>query len=111
MVELLLSIVNQFLVPAFIVLLTGTITYVSLFIKKKYNEFITNETVRDIVETSVMYVEQKFKDLKGSEKYIEALDRINSLLEQKGITVTKEQVDNLLETAVYTLTDTVKTEE
>lgn len=103
--ELVLQIVNQFLIPAFFVLVTGLVAYACNYVKKLYSEFVTNNTVKEIVEISVKYVEQKYKDLHGSDKYDKALEKIESLLAQKGIEVDREQIDALIESSVYTFTN------
>lgn len=103
--ELLLEIVNEFLVPAFFVLITGIIGYVAAYIRSVYKKYVTNQTVKDVVEMSVKYVEQKFTNLKGQQKYEKAIEKIQQLLENKGIEVDYEEIDILIESSVYTFTN------
>lgn len=108
--ELILDIFNQVLVPAFLVLASGLVTYCANYIRKVYTTKVTNQEVREIVDDVVLYVEQKFTDIKGTEKYNKAVDRIDTLLKEKGLTISIEEVETLIESSVYTLTDSLKTE-
>lgn len=103
--ELVLQIVNQFLVPALFVLVTGIVAYICNYVRILYKQYVTNSTVKEIVEISVKYVEQKYSELHGSEKYEKALEKIDYLLEQKGIEVSAEEIDALIESSVYTFTN------
>lgn len=110
MKETLLAILNTYLVPALMTFITGFIAWVGTNIKAKYEEKIKNETVKDVVEKVVKYVEQKYKDVDSSEKYAQALQKAQEWLVQKGIEVSEVELDTLIESSVYELTGSLKGE-
>lgn len=57
------------------------------------------EQITDLVRSA----EQQFKDGKGSEKRDYVLAKVASLLNEKGISLTQEQLRDLLESAVYSM--------
>ena len=69
-------------------------------IKKAYNKYVDNQTKYDIVNSTVEYVEQVYKDIHGEEKLQKALDRASELLTNAGITVTTTELETLIEAAV-----------
>lgn len=58
--------------------------------------------LNNIAAIAVTYVEQKFKDLGGPAKYDKAIRLANTLLEGAGIKVTAQQLQAIIESAVYT---------
>lgn len=69
-------------------------------IKKAYNKYVdTNEKIA-VVNSTVQYVEQVFTDLHGQEKLQKAIDRASELLTQKGINVSSDELETLIESAV-----------
>ena len=69
-------------------------------IKKAYNKYVdTNEKIA-VVNSTVQYVEQVFTDLHGQDKLQKAIDRASELLTQKGITVSSDELETLIESAV-----------
>lgn len=56
---------------------TGIIGYQ---IKKLYTQYVDTQTKKDVVATTVQYVEQICKDLHGQEKLDMALERASKLL-------------------------------
>lgn len=69
-------------------------------VKKLYNKYVDNQTKYDIVNSTVEYVEQVYKDIHGEEKLQKALDRASELLTNAGITVTTTELETLIEAAV-----------
>lgn len=88
--------------------LVGTIVavllgYAGVEIKKLYNKYVDTQVEKDVVNTTVKYVEQVFTDVHGKEKLNEALSQASKVLQEKGIQVSKEQLTTLIESAVYGL--------
>lgn len=104
-------ILNTYLIPALMTFITGLITWIASKIKEKYDEKIKNEEVRKIIKQVVQYVEQKYKDLDGSEKYALALEKAYEWLGQKGIEISEVELDTLIESSVYEFTNSLKGEE
>ena len=80
-----------------LMVLAGVIGYE---IKKLYNKYIDNQTKKDIVNSTVEYVEQVFKDIHGEEKLEKALDRAYQLLKEAGISISHTELETLIEAAV-----------
>lgn len=111
MKEILLSILNSYLIPALIAFLTGFMTWLGAKVKNKYDEVIKNEQVKYVVDKVVRYVEQKYKDFDSSVKYKTALEKSKEWLAQKNIEISEVELDTLIESSVYELTNAFKKNE
>ena len=69
-------------------------------IKKLYSKYIDTQTKKDVVATTVQYVEQICKDLHGQEKLDMAIERASALLAEQGINVSATELETLIEAAV-----------
>lgn len=63
-------------------------------------DFLAKE---ELVAAGVEFVEQFYTEYKGQEKYLMALEWVSSQLEVKGITVDVQELQGLIEAAVYEL--------
>lgn len=106
-IDILNNIVNS-LVPYVITAVTGFVAWLGMVIKNKYTQKVTNEEVRNVVDNTVKYVEQKFKEFTSKEKYQLAMEKIVNILESKGIKVSEDEIEMLIESTVLTLTSSVK---
>ena len=99
-----MEILNQALsiiVPAAATLLATWLAVLGAQMKAKYNEKINTETKRNIVNMTVEYVQQVYKELNGEEKLQKALEQASTLLMEKGINVSEVELRTLIESAVY----------
>ena len=71
--------------------------------KASYTEKINTETKKAVVQSTVEYVEQVYKDIHGQEKLQKAVERASEILNEKGLTVSETELKTLLESAVYGL--------
>src|SRR5574344_2938544 len=88
------------LIPGIIAILGTVLTYLGTKIKIAYETKVKNETVKMVIETSVSYVEQVFKDIHGAEKLERAREIIIDRLADKNITITNAAIDYLIESFV-----------
>ena len=79
------------------------ITVLLAFIKKKYTQYVNTETKQKIVSDVVYYTEQVFKTLHGKEKLEKAKSTLITMLNDKGINFTEEELNVLIESAVNQL--------
>lgn len=79
--------------------------YAGQYVKKLYNKYVDNETKKDVVNTTVQYVEQVYQDIHGEEKLEKALERASKLLQEKGITISNTELETLIESAVCGFND------
>lgn len=91
--------------------ITTILTYVGLTVKKIY-ENNTNEYIKkNIVEDTVKYVEQLYKDKTSLEKHDIAKENILNLLAEKKITITDLELEVLIESACNNLQKNKKDKE
>ena len=74
--------------------------YLGLFIKNMYSKYINDQTKKDVVNTCVRAVEQLYKDLHGDEKLQKAIEAISSMLNEKNISASTDEIRLLIEAAV-----------
>lgn len=96
--------IMEVLMPA-VLQLAGTVLMVGTGIigyqiKKLYTQYVDTQTKKDVVATTVQYVEQICKDLHGQEKLDMALERASKLLAEQGINVSTTELETLIEAAV-----------
>lgn len=84
-------------------ILTGIVTWLGTTIKKVYNNKVKNETVRNVINDCVKYVEQKSKTDKIVNKYQLAKTKALNILTSKGIDITDDEIDILIESFVNSL--------
>lgn len=80
-------------------------TFLIGIIKAKYSEYVNTDTKREIAMLTVRYVEQVFKTLHGTEKLDKAKASFVSILNEKGIKITDEELTMLLEAAVHKMNE------
>ena len=83
---------------------------IGVYAAKLQTKYIDTDTKRKIAATTVAYIEQVYKDLHGDEKLARALVVAASMLSQKGIKTTEEELKVLLEAAVKEMNDKFKKE-
>ena len=84
-------------------ILTGIVTWLGNKINKIYNEKVKNETVRNVINDCVKYVEQKSKTEQIQNKYLLAKEKALNILTSKGIDITDDEIDILIESFVNSL--------
>ena len=82
---------------------TAAGTWVHSWIKKKAD----TEEKKKVVETTVKYVNQVYKDLNGDEKLQKAQEAIVEQLNEKGVKITELELRVMDEAAVNTFKDAV----
>lgn len=93
--------------------LVGTIVavllgYAGVEIKKLYKKYVNTQVEKDVVDSTVKYVEQIYTDIHGEDKLNEALKQASSILQEKGIQVSQDQLKTLIESAVYGMNQGIK---
>lgn len=98
MLETILS--NVDLGSIILTALTAVLGWLGATIKKIYNEKVKNETIRNVINDCVKYVEQKSKTGEIKDKYEMAKDKAINILNSKGIQVSEDEIDLLIESFV-----------
>lgn len=82
--------------------------YLGVKVKQLYNKYVDTQVEKDVVDSTVKYVEQIFTDIHGEDKLNEALKQASSILQEKGIQVSQDQLKTLIESAVYGMNQGIK---
>lgn len=82
--------------------------YLGVKVKQLYNKYVDTQVEKDVVNSTVKYVEQIYTDIHGEEKLNEALKQASSILQEKGIQVSQDQLKTLIESAVYGMNQGIK---
>lgn len=97
----------QAITPALISLVTAILGYATYILGKflksqseKYDIKEKFDTNKAIVDISVKYVSQVFKDAGGAEKYEQAKNKALEIMEEKGIHITDAELNMLIEASV-----------
>lgn len=101
-----LDILNQcldILLPAVASVIAVILGVLATKIKTTYNDKVQDETVRTIVKSVVEWAQQVYQDCEGPEKLQKALEKTSAILNEKGITISDEELNMLIESAVYGL--------
>lgn len=89
-------------------ILTAVISFIGLKIKNYYQKHIEERLKKSIVDSTVKYVEQIYKDKSSEEKYQEAEVNALELLTEKGIAITELELKVLIEAACSCLVNEMK---
>ena len=93
--------------PAFISFLGTVVTclfgYLGYKAKQTYTKYVDNQVKKDVVNSTVNYVEQVYKDIHGEEKLQKAKEKVVEILTEQGISITDSDLEMLIESAVYGL--------
>lgn len=101
-----LDVLNQcldILLPAVASVIAVILGVLATKIKTTYNDKVQDETVRTIVKSVVEWAQQVYQDCEGPEKLQKALEKASAILNEKGITISDEELNMLIESAVYGL--------
>ena len=101
-----LTILNQcldILLPAVASVIAVLLGVLATKIKTTYNDKVQDETVRTIVKSVVEWAQQVYQDCEGPKKLQKALEKASAILNEKGITISDEELNMLIESAVYGL--------
>ena len=96
---------KEILVQIVPIILAGIGTFLVGIIKAKYTEYVNTDTKKEIAMLTVRYVEQVFKTLHGGDKLKEAKSTLVKMLNEKGIEISEDEVNLLLEAAVHKMNE------
>ena len=99
----ILNAISDNLVQILGTIITAVLSYLGIQIKNIYQEFIQDKTKKEIVEKTVMYVEQTCKGSSCEEKKQKALEKSLEWLEEKKLNVSETELEILIESAVNCL--------
>ena len=68
--ENILETIQPYILEIIVAILTGVASFIGMKIKKVYEDHVNTKTKKDVVDTTVKYVEQVYKDIHGQETKI-----------------------------------------
>ena len=89
-----------YLLPVIITALSGLAGWIGLQLKAIYQKHVNDKTKQAVVRTCVKAVEQLYHDLDGAAKLEKAEEGIVEMLKEKGIPISKLEMDALIEAVV-----------
>lgn len=97
--------ISTYLLPFLATIITGVISYVGVQLKKAYTKYTNTKTINEIIEATVLYVEQvsKNKGATSSEKFDEAKEKAKEWLDNNDLKVSDTELEILIESAVKKL--------
>lgn len=99
----LLDQIIDMALPILATFLTGFFTYIGAKLKSVYEQKVTTETAKTVVDNVVKFVQQTCQDLDGKAKLQKAISEASAILTSKGINLTETEINMLIESAVYGL--------
>jgi hypothetical protein len=95
-------------------ILVGVFTYLGTRIKKLYEKYVDDKTKKEIVKSTVEYVEQVCSTLEvkktSQEKFEQAKEKAIEWLNEKGISISDTEIEILIESAVNSFNKGLKGE-
>ena len=98
-----MSLISKNIVQIIMTIITGIIGYIGIRIKSMIQDYIQLKIKKEIVEKTVMYVEQVGKNLTCEEKKKMVLDKSLEWLNEKKVSVSDTELEILIESAVNCL--------
>lgn len=100
--DILMTLLNS-MVDALIPICITALTALFGFIGTKLNTYFKSKDKAEIVRYVVKYVEQIYTDIHGKEKLDKAVIMATMLLNEKGIKVSSDELNVMIESACYEL--------
>lgn len=99
----LLKQVLEIILPAVASLVAIFFGYLGQKIKAKYEQTANDQIKKQVIDDTVAFVQQVYKDLNGPEKLQKAIERAGAILTEKKIPISSTELNMLIESAVYGL--------
>lgn len=84
-------------------ILLAILSFIGITFKTSYEKYVKEKTKKMVVEDSVRFVEQKFKNLSSKKKFEKAKEYSLELLTDKGITISDLEIEILIESVCNNL--------
>ena len=101
-----MELLNQslnILIPALATLIAGWFAVLGAKMKSSYEEKVNAQVKKDVVKSTVEYVQQVYNAFDGETKLAKAIEQATLVLSEKGIMVSEMELKMLIEAAVYGL--------
>lgn len=98
--EFFQTLVSEYLLELFGILITAFAGYLGMAIKRLYAKYVTSHEKAEVVEICVRATEQVYRALSGEEKLAKATESCLAMLAERKISVSETELRMLIESAV-----------
>lgn len=91
-----------------ILIIAVVFTYLGNLVRKAVVNYLNTDTKKELAKIAVYAVEQTFKALHGADKKNEAIKKLTTELNNKGIPYNDNEIDDLIEAAVLNFNNGLK---
>jgi hypothetical protein len=103
-----MELIQDNLIQILATIITAVASFIGMSIKKAYTKYIDTKTKKEIVDSTVKYIEQIYKGvmISNEDKLSKAKEKALEWLNSKGLKISDTELDILIESAVNGLKKT-----
>ena len=108
----MMELIQDNLIQILATIITAVASFIGVSIKKAYTKYVDTKTKKEIVDLTVKYIEQIYKNtiISNEDKLAQAKEKALEWLNSKGLKISDTELDILIESAVNGLKQTHKEE-
>ncbi len=103
-----MELIQDNLIQILATIITAIASFIGMSIKKAYTKYVDTKTKKEIVDSTVKYIEQIYKGvmISNEDKLSKAKEKALEWLNSKGLKISDTELDILIESAVNGLKKT-----
>lgn len=104
----MMELIQDNLIQILATIITAVASFIGMSIKKAYTKYVDTKTKKEIVDSTVKYIEQIYKGvmISNEDKLSKAKEKSLEWLNSKGLKISDTELDILIESAVNGLKKT-----
>lgn len=104
----MMELIQDNLIQILATVITAVASFIGMSIKKAYTKYVDTKTKKEIVDSTVKYIEQIYKGvmISNEDKLSKAKEKALEWLNSKGLKISDTELDILIESAVNGLKKT-----
>lgn len=104
----MMELIQDNLIQILATIITAVASFIGVSIKKAYTKYVDTKTKKEIVDLTVKYIEQIYKNtmISNEDKLSNAKEKALEWLNSKGLKISDTELDILIESAVNGLKKT-----
>jgi len=103
-----MELIQDNLIQILATIITAIASFIGMSIKKAYTKYVDTKTKKEIIDSTVKYIEQIYKGvmISNEDKLFKAKEKALEWLNSKGLKISDTELDILIESAVNGLKKT-----
>lgn len=103
-----MELIQDNIIQILATIITAVASFIGMSIKKAYTKYVDTKTKKEIVDSTVKYIEQIYKGvmISNEDKLSKAKEKALEWLNSKGLKISDTELDILIESAVNGLKKT-----